>query len=100
MADALALASLEIEGIMRMFPELVKSSYALESRFKSTRATQVGTKSFRLPMKYSRPEDYSALDLNGGTLSMGDFASGTMVPSRRMSARCRPTGPNLLNSPV
>jgi hypothetical protein len=83
MADALALASLEIEGIMRMFPELVKSGYALESRFKSTRATQVGTKAFRLPMKYSRPEDYSALDLNGGTLSMGDFSkwnNGSITP--------------------
>jgi len=81
--DATQIASLEIEGIMKTFPELVKSSYMLESRFKNTRATAVGTRAFRLPMKYSRPEDAYALDLNGGTLGMGDSSkwnNGSITP--------------------
>jgi hypothetical protein len=81
--DATQIASLEIEGIMKTFPELVKSSYALESRMKNTRATAVGTRAFRLPMKYSRPEDAGALDLNGGTLGLGDSSkwnNGSITP--------------------
>src|SRR5579872_2063537 len=81
--DATQIASLEIEGIMKFFPELVKSSYALESRMKNTRATAVGTRAFRLPMKYSRPEDAYALDLNQGTLGMGDsskWTNGSITP--------------------
>ncbi len=81
--DATQIASLEIEGIMKTFPELVKSSYALESRMKNTRATAVGTRAFRLPMKYSRPEDAYALDLNGGTLGFGDSSkwnNGSITP--------------------
>ena len=81
--DATQIASLEIEGIMKMFPELVKSSYALESRMKNTRAQAVGTRAYRLPMKYSRPEDAYALDLNGGTLGLGDSSkwnNGSITP--------------------
>lgn len=79
-ADAV---SLYIEGIMEKFPELVKSSYVLESRFKSTRAKKVSTKAFRLPMKYSRPEQYAGLSLDAGTLPLGDnskWNQGTIVP--------------------
>lgn len=81
--DATQLASLEIEGVMKVFPELLKSSNKLESRFNNVRAQRVGTKAFRLPMKYSRPEDAYALDLNGGVLSLGDeskWNNGSITP--------------------
>lgn len=77
------IVSLEIEGIMKAFPELLKSSEVLESQFKSVRATQVSTKAFRLPMKYSRPEDFSALSLENGTLQLGDnskWNNGSITP--------------------
>lgn len=81
--DSTQLASLEIEGIMEAFPELTKSVYKLDSRFTSVRAKRVGTKAFRLPMKYSKPEDAYGLDLNNGVLSAGDnskWTNGSITP--------------------
>jgi hypothetical protein len=80
---AAEIASLELEGVNPIIAELIKSDYTLESSFKNTKAKQVGTRAYRLVMKYARPGHAAALNLDGGTLALGSatkFNNGSITP--------------------
>jgi hypothetical protein len=82
--DSTQLASLEIEGVQKQFPELLKFSTRLVSRLgKNIRTVQVGTKSYRLPMQYGRPADMRVGSLDNGVYPLGDaskWTNGTITP--------------------
>lgn len=78
------IASLEIEGIQKQFPELLKFSTRLVSRLgKNIRTMQVGTKAYRLPMQYGRPAAMAVGSLDGGVYPLGDvskWTNGSITP--------------------
>ena len=82
--NSAAIASLEIEGIQKQFPELLKWSTRLVSRLgKNIRTMQVGTHSYRLPLQYGRPAQMQVGSLDGGVYPLGDVSkwnNGSITP--------------------
>ena len=73
--NSTAIASLEIEGIQKQFPELLKFSTRLYSKLgKNVRTMQVGTTAYRLPLQYGRPAAMAVGSLDGGIYPLGDVS--------------------------
>ena len=85
---AVDIASLEVEGIQELIPELLKSEKTLDSLFEDNgRAQRVGTIAYRIPMKYARPGDYKSGSLDGAALPIGGgskWDKGTITPQTLM----------------
>lgn len=78
------IASLEIEGVEKMFPELLKWSTRLYSRLgQKVKKIQVGTKAYRIPFQYGKPAAMQVGSLDSGVYPLGDqskWANGSVTP--------------------
>lgn len=79
------IASLELEGVEKMFPELLKWSTRLYSRLgQKVKSIPVGTRAYRLPFQYGRPADMRGGSLDGGVYPLGDqskWSNGSITPT-------------------
>lgn len=78
------IASLELEGVEKMFPELLKWSTRLYSRLgEKVKSIPVGTRAYRLPFQYGRPAQMQVGSLDAGVYPLGDqskWSNGSVTP--------------------
>lgn len=78
------IASMQIEGIQELIPELLKSETTLDSLFEDNgRSQRVGTIAYRIVVKHAKPATYKAGALDGPALPIGGgskWDKGSITP--------------------
>ena len=78
------IASVELEGIQDLIPSLLSDETTFDGVIQDNgRATRVGTKAYRIVLKFARPGAYSRGDLDSSALPKGGTSSwddGSITP--------------------